>query len=57
MGAAEVNLERGQATVDYDPGVVTAVEMEEAIRHSVLLPRMRRVIERIAGRRRGRYAQ
>lgn len=45
MAAAEVSLERERATVDYDPGVLTAARLLEAIRASVVLPGLRRALE------------
>lgn len=52
-----MSLERGQAIVEYDPRVLTVQGMLKAIRHSVILPRLRRAIERTAGPPRGRPAR
>ena len=57
VSAAEVSLERERALVDYDPQAVTIPQMVEAIQHSVVLPRLRRVIERTAHARPDRRAK
>jgi hypothetical protein len=53
----KVSLEHERATVDYDPSLLTAAQLEETIQYTVLLPRMRRLIERIARPRRSRSAR
>jgi len=50
----EVSLEREGATVDYDPHVLTAARMIEAIGRTVVLPAARRAIQRATGRRQPR---
>jgi len=50
----EVSLERERATVDYDPHVLTAARMIEAVGRTVVLPAARRAIERATRRRRPR---
>jgi hypothetical protein len=51
-----VSLERERAIVDYDPSVLTVPKMLEAIQRSVILPRLRRTVERAARGRRGQRA-
>lgn len=57
MTVADVSLERERAIVDYDPSVLTVARMMEAIQGSVILPRLRRAIERTAGLPRNRQAR
>jgi copper chaperone CopZ len=52
--SAGVSLEQERAVVDYDPRALTVARMLEAIRSTVLLPAVRRAIERSARSRRGR---
>ena len=52
-----MSLERERAVVDYDPNALTVPKMVEAIRRSVIMPRLRRAIGRTAGPRRGRQAR
>lgn len=54
MANVEVSLERERATVDYDPHVLTAARMIEAVGRTVVLPAARRAIERATRRRRPR---
>ena len=54
MANVEVSLERERATVDYDPHVLTAALMIEAVGRTVVLPAARRAIERATRRRRPR---
>jgi len=48
----EVSLERERATVDYDPHVLTAARLIEAVGRTVVLPAARRAIERATRPRR-----
>lgn len=48
----EVSLTRERAIVDYDPHVLTAARMIEAVGRTVVLPAARRAIERAARPRR-----
>jgi copper chaperone CopZ len=54
VSGATVSLERERAIVEYDPRALTVAGMLAAIRGSVLLPGVRRAIQRTARPRRGR---
>jgi copper chaperone CopZ len=46
--SAEVSLRRERATVDFDPRLLSPTKMIQAVRHTVVLPAVRRAIERAA---------
>ncbi|MEK6717100.1 MAG: heavy metal-associated domain-containing protein [candidate division NC10 bacterium] len=52
--SARVSLEGERAIVDYDPRALTIARLVEAIRGTVVLPAVRRAIERTPHPRRGR---
>lgn len=52
--SARVSLEGERAIVDYDPRALTIARLVEAIRGTVVLPAVRRAIERTPRPRRGR---
>jgi hypothetical protein len=52
-----VSLERERATVEYDPRRLAIAQMVEAVRRAVILPGVRRVMERRTHPRRGRPAR
>ena len=52
--SARVSLEGERAIVDYDPRALTIARLLEAIRGTVVLPAVRRAIERTPRPRRGR---
>jgi len=52
--SARVSLGQERAIVDYDPRALSIARMLEAIRGTVVLPAVRRAIERTPRPRRGR---
>ncbi len=52
--SARVSLARERAIVDYDPRALTIARMVEAIGDTVVLPAVRRAIQRTPRPRRGR---
>ena len=54
MSGVDVSLERERAIVDYNPEALTVPKMVAAIQRSVVLPRLRRAIERSTRPRRSR---
>lgn len=52
--SARVSLEGERAIVDYDPRALTIARLVEAIRGTVVLPAVRRAIQRTPRPRRGR---
>ncbi len=52
--SSRVSLREERAIVDYDPRALTIARLVEAIRGTVVLPAVRRAIERTSRPRRGR---
>ena len=52
--SARVSLEGERAIVDYDPRALTIARLVEAIRGTVVLPAVRRAIQRTSRPRSGR---